>query len=310
MRILGDLNFLDRGESRKDAAEPEQLEQPLMPDLSDSPPPDLSDEEDEGGADHYAAAVRAYLRGDFDAALEELHAAKAAGEDLAEVCTAVAQIYLERREFEQAVDSYQELLALDPNNPAAQFNYGLALEALERYQEARVAFQAAVNQAPDLTEAWLGLGGACLKCGDAAGAREAYETYLRSDEDSFAATFGVSAAYQLEENHQKAIEHYVIALDKQPDSVEVLTNLAGVYVKTAAFEDAENCFRKLLELSSDNAKAHEGLAYVLYRQDKLEESQEHYERLTELEPESYEGWYNLGLVSQKRGDFEAGRSTL
>jgi hypothetical protein len=68
MKIFGDLNFLDRGDD--DAADAPKASAPspqlVAHDALDESPDgiDLSDElEAEGGADHYAAAVRFYLRG-------------------------------------------------------------------------------------------------------------------------------------------------------------------------------------------------------------------------------------------------------
>jgi tetratricopeptide (TPR) repeat protein len=309
MKIFGDLNFLDRGD--EPAAPPEEsLPSPQLVE-SDSPGAspdgfDLSDELEgsEPGADHYAAAVRFYLRGQLDEALAELEHARSAGEDLAEVYTAMAQIYLERKDFVRAIESYREFLAIDPNNGAAQFNLGLALEATEQYEEARHAFQAAIQFSPDLTESYLGLAGTCLKLNDSEGAREAYQAYLKVDPDSFTAAFGLGVACQLSEDYEKAVEHYVVALHKNPESEEVLTNLAGVYTKTGNFQDAENCFRQLLKVRPDSAKAYEGLAYTHYRQGRFDEALEQYRQVVKSDPDSYSGWYNLGLACQKKEQYQ------
>ena len=54
-----------------------------------------------------------------------------------------------------------------------------------------------------------------------------------------------------------------------------------------------------------------GREYEIYRLDALQEkfdvAREHYRRLTALEGDSFEGWYNLGLLSQKQGDFDESR---
>ena len=63
----------------------------------------------------------------------------------------------------------------------------------------------------------------------------------------------------------------------------------------------EDIILKLLEKDADNPQVHEGLGYVLFREEKYGESAEHYERMTALSPESYEGWYNLGLAQQRQG---------
>ena len=70
--------------------------------------------------------------------------------------------------------------------------------------------------------------------------------------------------------------------------------------QASAYEEAARIFRELLELDPESAAAHEGIGYACYRQEKYEEAREHYEALVSVTADSYEGWYNLGLVCQKR----------
>jgi tetratricopeptide (TPR) repeat protein len=181
MKILGDLNFIDRGESAK----PDNLASPRLSvddaELLDALSDPLTDgpTDDEGvGDDHYAAAVGHYLRGEFEHALAELGRAQEAGGDEGEICTATAQIHLEQKDYDRAVDAYDRLLRIDDRNGAAHFNYGLALESVGRYENARTAFENAVQNSPELTEAYLGLGGCCLKLTDSKAAQDAYSKYL------------------------------------------------------------------------------------------------------------------------------------
>ena len=200
MKFFGDLGFLDTsktdpGSSTPTAQGPELVanssgRQDLPATPAGSPPSAGSN-----GTDHYAAAVRHYLKGELDEALEDLEKARAAGKGLAEVYTALAQIYLDRKKFSEAAEYYVELLAIEPDNSAAQFNAGLALQATEKYQEAKTSFETAINLDPELADAYLGLAGCCLKLEDPEGAKTAYESYLKSEPDSHAAVFGLGVAY-------------------------------------------------------------------------------------------------------------------
>ena len=206
----------------------------LVEDFAEPSEPSQAAREDVSEAtQHYAAAVRYYLRGQLDQALEELLKAREAGEDMAEVNSAMAQIYLEGRDFEKASEAYGELVSLDPTNGAAQFNLGLALEAIGRYEGARDAFAAAVQHERELGDAYLGLAGACLKLKDLAGAKQAYHAYLQFDPESYTAIFGLGVAHQLDEDYREAVQYYRRALELKPESDEVLSNLAGLYSKTA-----------------------------------------------------------------------------
>ncbi len=253
---------------------------------------------------HYAAAVRCYLRGELDEALENLQKVKADGKDLGEVYTAMAQIYLDRKEFAQAAEYYAELLKLEPENATAQFNAGLSLQATENYEAAQRAFQTAIQLDGELVDAYLGVAGCCLKLNDPPGAKAAYEAYLKVEPDAYTAVFGLGVAYHLSEDHEKAIECYRAALKQQPESEEVLANLTGVYMKQEEYEEAESAFRSLLKLAPESVAALEGLGYACFRQENLEAAREYYNKLVAASGESPEGWYNLGLVCQKLTRFE------
>ena len=185
MKFFGDLGFLDSsktdpGSSSLAAQGPELVaDGPRLQDPP-APPGGASPSEGSDDSDHYAAAVRHYLRGELDEALEDLEKARAAGRDLAEVYTGLAQIHLDRKQFSEAAGHYVELLAIDPDNSAAQFNAGLALQATEKYEDAKTSFQTAIGLDPELADAYLGLAGCFLKLDDAEGAKAAYESYLKS----------------------------------------------------------------------------------------------------------------------------------
>jgi tetratricopeptide (TPR) repeat protein len=57
-----------------------------------------------------------------------------------------------------AVRDTEALVAADPGDARAWFNHGYLLEALERWDEAIVAFRRATELSPELDRAWYGLG--------------------------------------------------------------------------------------------------------------------------------------------------------
>ncbi len=93
-----------RSEANEQAPAPRLVED--FAELSNNSQPAV--DEVSAGTQHYASAVRFYLRGQLDQALEELLKAREAGEDMAEVSTAMAQIYLEGRDFEKAAEAYRD----------------------------------------------------------------------------------------------------------------------------------------------------------------------------------------------------------
>ena len=80
----------------------------------------------QGASEYFATAVALHMQGQAEEALGYLEKARKGGENLAEIYSAMAQIYLERKQYAEAAKAYRDLLAVDPDNAAAEFN--LALE--------------------------------------------------------------------------------------------------------------------------------------------------------------------------------------
>src|SRR2546422_7384076 len=89
-----------------------------------------------GASEHFATAVALHMQGKPEEALSYLDKARKGGENLAEIYSAMAQIYLERKQYVEAAKAYRDLLAVDPDNTAAEFNLALCYEALGSYPEA------------------------------------------------------------------------------------------------------------------------------------------------------------------------------
>ena len=111
---------------------------------------------------HYARAAALHLDGKPEDALRELQRAITKGEKTADIYSAMALIQFEIGQFEGAVNSYRELVDLDPKNVSGWFNLALCLERMSKWQEASEAFQKTLELNPERTDAFVGLGIASL----------------------------------------------------------------------------------------------------------------------------------------------------
>ena len=133
MRLFGDFLDTKENDSKENGAEPSLRIEEEQPNVRTEKKRQTGQKNGSAAADPYAAAVRHYLRGQLDEALEYLEKARQTGTDLIEVYTVTAQIYLERTDFAKAAEFYGKLLELEPENAAAQFNAGFALQACEKF---------------------------------------------------------------------------------------------------------------------------------------------------------------------------------
>jgi tetratricopeptide (TPR) repeat protein len=129
--------------------------------------------------------------------------------------------------WDEAVDAYRRVVAMDPTYAAAWNNLGLLLHRMGRYDEARDAYSAALKAEPRLAEAAYNLGSLDEDCGDV----------------------------------EQAVGHYRQALALRPDYADAHFNLAAVLSRTGRTEPAMAHWQRYLDLDSGSpwariARAH------------------------------------------------------
>src|ERR1700721_2058672 len=105
-----------------------------------------------------ARSVALHLEGKRKEALREINTAIESGEETAEILAAKGHVQFELEQFDDAVKTYEKLIAVVPNHPTASFNLGICYEKAGRWQDATDSFNRALSTDPQRLEAQLGLG--------------------------------------------------------------------------------------------------------------------------------------------------------
>lgn len=97
---------------------------------------------------HYVAAMTAYVRGDFKAALAELEEVKKDAPDDPRLPAALGEIALSQGKLGEALEHFDAALARDPKRGTSWSRKGYALAQLGRRDEARAALRRALELSP------------------------------------------------------------------------------------------------------------------------------------------------------------------
>jgi tetratricopeptide (TPR) repeat protein len=119
-------------------------------------------------------------------------------------------------QWEDAIDAYRRVVAIDPSYAAAWNNLGLLLHRLGRYDEAREAYGAALGASAACAEAAYNLGSLSEDTGDV----------------------------------EEAIRCYRRALDVSPDYADAHFNLAGALSRAGRGDEAITHWQRYLELDA------------------------------------------------------------
>jgi len=115
--------------------------------------------------------------------------------------------------WEDALDAYRRVVALDPTYAAAWNNLGLLLHRMGQYEEARRAYGRALEQDPRCAEAAYNLGSLDEDCGDVEQAIVHYRRALHLSPDYADAHFNLAAALARAGRNAEAVRHWQRYLD-------------------------------------------------------------------------------------------------
>jgi len=134
---------------------------------------------------------------------------------------------------EEAVQTFQQALKLDPDLAEAYFRLGLGYEAVGKRDEAEAEYKKAV---------------------------ETYKKYLSQHDDDAEAHYNLGQTYAGLDQYSDAIREYREATRLKQDDADVYYDLGVAHTKLAQYDAAAAAFSKSLEIDPDNYRAQDGLA--------------------------------------------------
>ncbi|MCZ6559823.1 MAG: tetratricopeptide repeat protein, partial [Gammaproteobacteria bacterium] len=150
----------------------------------------------------------------------------------------------------------------DDGTHAAPFLYekGLALEQLDRLDQAENALQNAVDAEPEMALAWHALGVVQLKQGNALSAGESLSRASKLDPANAESKINLVTAVRLGGNIKGALLLSEALLSEHAGLADAHTQYAATLQAMGRFQEAEQEFLKARELQSNNVEALAGLA--------------------------------------------------
>ena len=110
----------------------------------------------------------------------------------------------------------------------------------------------------------------------------------------------------LDDGAGKAVKFFQRALEREPNSPEVLTNLGLAHVILGNIQSATECLRRALLLDAESAQAHFGLGLVSFLRREPEDALVKFRRSLSIDPESSHVRFHLGVAHLLLGEFTNG----
>ncbi|MBE9116864.1 tetratricopeptide repeat protein [Lusitaniella coriacea LEGE 07157] len=188
-------------------------------------------------------------------------------------------------QLQEATQDYQQAIALGFNEEELHFNYGKVLAQQERWDEAFEQYQQAIPLQPRWVDAFWLLGNALLNQSQFNKAAAIYKKVLTLEPERAEVYFNLANALNNQGQLEEAIENYKNAIALQPEWVDPHLYLAEAFKALGHLEQAKECFESAIALQPERADSHFNLGNILFHQGKLERAIESYQSAIALQPE-------------------------
>ncbi|MFZ2899462.1 MAG: tetratricopeptide repeat protein [Saprospiraceae bacterium] len=170
------------------------------------------------------------------------------------------------QKYEEAAEFYREAIRINASVPIYHYNLGLAMDRLDRLEEAEAAFAnyLGLDQAPDADN-------------------------LNS--------IGVFY-YKKRQDNEKALGFYQRAIQANPHNDNYFYNQALVQEKLGQWSDAESSYRQAIECDPEDPENYNGLGVFYYGRQLHEQAVENYRKAIAIRSDEALYFSNLALACQ------------
>jgi len=173
----------------------------------------------------------------------------------------LAQVFLTRNTFVPAYEVLHDALTAFPDSVLMRLGLGLALNGLQRYDEAVAAFTDCLSRKSDLGPALDGLGTACLNSGKYQELVRVARDYMRGNPQDFRGYYYAAAGLQKSGADAAQTEPLLRrSIECGPRFAAAHALLGKVLMQSGRAEAALNPLREAIRLRPDYREAHYYLA--------------------------------------------------
>lgn len=180
----------------------------------------------------------------------------------------IGNTYLNLEDYKRAIQSYQSVIIISPNNADAHHGLGSAYMLSEEMDEAIKSYRKAISLKPDNDEHQYALGWALARI----------------------------------ERYKESAKYLENAIKINPESYGGQMMLGEIYRKLGKLENAKISFEKATEIRPDIAVGYQYLGFLYSFMGRLDKAKKAANKAIELEPENYRSHLSLGYIHYRNGD--------
>ena len=208
----------------------------------------------------------------------------------------LATIYTQTKQFELSLKYFDKALQIKKTNPAIFNNRGLALQNLDRLNDALNNYDIALRIKPDYAEALNNRGNVLKELKQPDDALKSYDDALRIKPDYAEAFYNRSLALLSFNRLDDALKSCDDALRIKPSYIEALINRGNLLQELKRLDEALKSYDDALRIIPDHAEALNNRGNVLKSLNRLDDALKSFDNALRINPDYAEAFYNRGNV--------------
>lgn len=218
--------------------------------------------------------------------------------------------HFKSKQFQNAVESFERALSLQPANQDIVLNLAKAHLSNSAPALARKCLSEFLAGCPNSAEVYFQLGIIEQKMGDLDDAIKSFESSLKLRPVSAGAHNNLGLIWAAKKNWIKAIEHYQSAIAANPDSARSFNNLGVAFQREGKFDRSAEALQSAIALRPDYLEAHENLGDTLRLAGHLERARNSYKSVIEIDPHHSRAHACIGICLHKEGSHQSAINSL
>ncbi len=204
--------------------------------------------------------------------------------------------FFQRGYFDQATESFKQVIAARPDDPEAYYNLGTLYLRRNALEDARGYLEQTVKLRPNYPEAWNNLGMIAAQEGHADQAVEDFRQSLRLRPDYAVALVNLGNVYRRQKSFAEAGKLLARALEIQPSDPEVNYSLGMLYAQQEQIPRAEQYLEQAVNLRPGYGDALNNLGVLFVREQRYPEAKAKFEACIQAAPQFDQAYLNLARL--------------
>ena len=206
-------------------------------------------------------------------------------------------------DIEEAIDTLEEIIRLDPNIVDAHVMLGNLFTKRNLHQQAVAAYQKAIDLNPDYDLPKINLAIAYKEWEKYQEAISILEEVVSKQPRNSRANFHLGDVYRRQGMYDDALRYYKQGIEYDPNSATLNAELGLCYYYQGMLGKAEQNLQQALERNPNIYTAHFALALIYEKKGNFDSAIEEYKKEIENNPQGFKAYFNLGRIYGNRGDF-------